>query len=203
MIIAATKTFPATDARIAAECGIVNIGENYLQEARDKIRQCAEMPKPPPIVWHYLGRVQSNKAAAVAKLFDYVHSIDNAAIANKLSIARAALGKPLTVFIQVNIDGEESKGGISPQAAADLATQITSMPHLTLKGLMCMPNPAGNAKDAFDKLRVLRDSINDKCKIAMDGLSMGMSGDYEQAIAAGATHLRLGTALFGNRPKKQ
>ena len=197
-VVGAAKTFPAADTRTAAECGIVNIGENYLQEARDKMTQCEGLP----IVWHYLGRLQSNKAAAVAKLFDYIHSVDDAAVAKKLSAARAPLGKPLSVFVQVNIDGEASKGGVSPKAAAVLAGEITAMPHLVVEGLMCMPNPAGDAGNAFLALRRLRDSINDECKMQMGGLSMGMSGDYEKAIAEGATHLRLGTALFGARPPK-
>lgn len=198
-IVAAAKTFPAADIRHLAACGIVDIGENYLQESRGKMQECADAP---PLVWHYIGRLQSNKAATVARLFDYVHSVDSESVAAKLSAARAQVGKPLAVFLQVNIDGEDGKGGVSPQAAPSLAAAIALMPHLSLKGLMCMPNPAGNGRDAFAALRLLRDNINDERELRMDGLSMGMSGDYESAIAEGATHLRLGTALFGARPMK-
>ncbi|MGI9338224.1 MAG: YggS family pyridoxal phosphate-dependent enzyme [Gammaproteobacteria bacterium] len=197
-IVGAAKTFPAADVRHIAECGVRDIGENYVQEARGKMTECRGLP----VVWHYLGRLQSNKAAQVARLFDYVHSVDSAALAAKLSAARAPLGKPLAIFVQVNIDGEVGKGGASPKAAASLAKDIAAMPHLVVKGLMCMPNPAGSAGEAFAALRRLRDSINDMLKLQMDGLSMGMSGDYKQAIAEGATHLRLGTALFGARPTK-
>ena len=196
-IIAAAKTFCADDVRVCAECGIVDIGENYLQEAQDKMRQVASLP----LIWHYIGRLQSNKAAAVARLFDFVHSVDNADIAAKLSAARAEVGKPLAVFVQVNIDFERGKGGIAPKDAAALARDIAALPNLILVGLMCMPNPAGDAGLAFGALRRLRDSINASEKLQMRGLSMGMSGDYQQAITEGATHLRLGTAIFGARPK--
>ena len=196
-IIAAAKTFCADDVRVCAECGIVDIGENYLQEAQDKMRQVASLP----LIWHYIGRLQSNKAAAVARLFDFVHSVDNADIAAKLSAARAEVGKPLAVFVQVNIDFERGKGGIAPKDAAALARDIAALPNLILAGLMCMPNPAGDAGLAFGTLRRLRDSINASEKLQMRGLSMGMSGDYQQAITEGATHLRLGTAIFGARPK--
>ena len=195
-VVAAAKTFPAADVLAAAAGGVADIGENYLQEAEAKMRECAAAA----VRWHFIGRLQSRKAAAVARAFDSVHSVDSAALAAKLSAARAGAGSPLEVFMQINIDNEHGKGGMPAAQAAAAAREIAAMPNLKLTGLMCIPNPAGDARAAFRALRELRDDINRREEgIELTSLSMGMSGDYKEAIAEGATHLRLGTAVFGAR----
>ncbi len=200
-VVAAAKTFPAADIRSAAAAGIRDIGENYLQEAQTKMRATADLP----LRWHFIGRLQSNKAAAVARVFDFVHSVADSAIARRLSAARGAANaeSPLQVFLQVNPDGETGKGGIPPAEAAAAAAEIATLPHLTLAGLMCIPDPGKNPRAAFRAMRRLRGEINESRGLQLRELSMGMSADFAEALAEGATFLRIGSAIFGARPAQQ
>ena len=200
-LIAVAKTFPAEAVRAAHAAGISDIGENYLQEAEEKIRTCADLP----LVWHFIGRLQKNKLNRIARRFDWVHSVDSLAHAEHLSHARGqGGGAPLNVFLQLNISGEESKGGVQPKGAADIAAQIAALPHLHLRGLMVLPAQADEAAQlkTFTRVAALQKEINAKADFALDSLSMGMSADYPQALRAGATHIRIGSALFGLREKK-
>ena len=200
-LIAVAKTFPAVAVRAAAAAGVTDIGENYLQEAEEKISICADLP----LTWHFIGKLQKNKAKRVAALFDWVHSVDDVALARRLSEARAG-GKPLNIFMQVNLSAEESKNGVPVEQAQALAEQLAALPNLALRGLMIMP---AVEHDSERQYAVFCRAINLQKKIAADTgiafncISMGMSGDYLQALRAGATHLRLGSVVFGARRQKE
>lgn len=198
-LIAVGKTYPATCIRDLYECGQRNFGENYVQEFVEKYD---ELEQPcPEIIWHFIGPVQSNKSRWVAERAGWVHTVDRLKIAERLSIQRPEPMPPLNVCLQVNVSGEASKSGVFPAAVVELACAVRELPRLTLRGLMAIPAPTQDNEELarqFALLCQLRDDLN-RQGFALDTLSMGMSADLELAIAAGATQVRVGTALFGVR----
>ena len=187
----------------AVRAGLADVAENYVQEAvgrRDVL--CALLPAGPPPRWHFIGRLQRNKARAVAEHFDVVHTLDREALGAALERGAAAAGRRLEVLVQVNTSGEAQKGGVAPEQAAALLEAARAWHHLRVRGLMTIPAPADDperSRPAFAALRALRDALRpDHPDLAE--LSMGMSGDFEVAIEEGATIIRVGTALFGPRP---
>ena len=193
-LLAVSKTQPAAAIREAAEAGMRDFGENYLQEALDKQAELSELP----LTWHFIGPIQSNKTKSIDEHFDWVHSVDLLKIAQRLSDQRPAELPPLNICLQVNVSGEASKSGCAPDELPQLAQAVAAMPRLRLRGLMCIPAPSEAPADqraAFARLRALRDEL----PLTLDTLSMGMSQDLEAAIAEGATWVRIGTALFGAR----
>jgi pyridoxal phosphate enzyme (YggS family) len=201
MLLAVSKTWPAEAVREAAACGQVAFGENYVQEGVDK---CVEL-QALKLEWHFIGPLQSNKTRVVATHFDWVHSIDRAKLAQRLSAQRDEALAPLNVCIQVNVSGEASKSGVAPDAVMRLAAEVASLPGLRLRGLMCLPEPDGGEvllRQRFAMLRSLRDTLN-AAGYALDTLSMGMSHDVETAIEDGSTMVRVGTAIFGARQRVQ
>lgn len=193
-LLAVSKTFPAAALRAAAACGQRHFGENYVQEARAKQEELAELD----LVWHFIGPIQGNKTREIAEHFDWVHGIEREKIARRLSEQRPAGLPPLNVCIQVNVSGEASKSGVAPDEVAALAGLVSGLPGLKLRGLMAIPEPGGDPRPRFRLLRELRDGLNAQ-GLALDTLSMGMSGDFEIAIAEGATIVRVGSAIFGKR----
>lgn len=196
-LLAVSKTFPPAAVREAAQAGLRDFGENYAQEGVEKIRELASLG----LTWHYIGPIQSNKTRAIAEHFDWVHSIDRAKIAARLAEARGPGQSELQVCIQVNVSGEASKSGVAPEEAAQLAKQVAGFARLKLRGLMTVPEPTTDTalqRRRFAQLRELRERLN-RDGLAMDTLSMGMSADLEAAIAEGATMVRVGTAIFGER----
>lgn len=201
-LLAVSKTWPAEAVRAVAALGQRAFGENYVQEAADKIAALADLRTGSEgLVWHFIGPLQSNKTRPVAEHFDWVHSIDRLKIAQRLSEQRPDHLPPLQVCLQVNVSGEESKSGCAPEEVMALATAIATLPRLTLRGLMAIPEPTEDAAllhRRFALLRQLKESLDDK-GLMLDTLSMGMSHDLETAIAEGATLVRVGTAIFGER----
>ena len=199
-LLAVSKTFPAHSVAQLAALGQTAFGENYVQEALDKI--AALRPDWPALQWHFIGPLQSNKTRDVAAQFDWVHSIDRLKLAQRLSAQRPPGMPPLQVCIQVNLDFEATKRGVAPQEAGTLAAAVAALPKLRLRGLMCIPEPrVGLAaqREPFARLRQLRDAIAAEHGLTLDTLSMGMSADLEAAILEGATLVRVGSALFGPR----
>ncbi|WP_459949715.1 YggS family pyridoxal phosphate-dependent enzyme [Denitratisoma sp. agr-D3] len=197
-LLAVAKTFPAEAVRAAAASGQRAFGENYVQEAVDKIAALNDLPG---LEWHFIGPLQSNKTRPVAEHFHWVHSIDRLKVAQRLSEQRPAALPPLQVCIQVNVSGEASKSGCPPEEAEALALAVAALPRLNLRGLMAIPeasDEAGLLHRRFALLRELKDRLNAR-GLALDTLSMGMSHDLETAIAEGATMVRIGTAIFGAR----
>ena len=196
-LIAVSKGHCAERIRQAAGLGVRDLGESYLQEALNKRTALAALP----LSWHFIGRLQANKTRAVAEQFDWVHGVERLHIAERLSAQRPAVLAPLQVCIQVNVAGETRKGGAEPSALPALAEAIGRLPRLRLRGLMCiLPaglEPARNLA-LFSTVRTLLQQLDDGAG-RLDTLSMGMSGDFAEAIAAGATQVRIGTALFGPR----
>lgn len=193
-LVAVSKTFPADAIRAAAACGQRHFGENYVQEARAKQEQLTDLD----LVWHFIGPIQSNKTREIARHFDWVHGIEREKIARRLSEQRPAGMPPLNACIQVNVSGEASKSGVSPDEACELAGQLSRLPGLKLRGLMAIPEPGGDPRPRFRLLRELMSGLN-AIGLELDTLSMGMSGDFELAIAEGATLVRVGSAIFGKR----
>lgn len=196
-LLAVSKTFPPERIREAAQAGQFAFGENYLQESLGKIAALADLG----LEWHFIGPLQSNKTRPVAEHFSWVHGIERLKIAERLSAARGAARPPLQVCIQVNVSGEASKSGVSPGETAALAHAVAGLPNLRLRGLMAIPEPTDDmplARQRFAMLRELREVLN-KAEMALDTLSMGMSHDLEAAILEGATIVRVGTAIFGER----
>jgi hypothetical protein len=196
-LLAVSKTWPAASVREAAAAGQRAFGENYVQEAVDKIAELPDLR----LEWHFIGPLQSNKTRLVAEHFDWVHSIDRLKLAERLSAQRDPARAPLELCLQVNVSGEANKGGVAPDAAPALAAAVAALPRVRLRGLMCIPEPDGGEallRERFAMLRGLRDRIN-ASGLALDTLSMGMSHDLELAIAEGATMVRVGTAIFGAR----
>jgi pyridoxal phosphate enzyme (YggS family) len=196
-LVAVSKGKTAGIMRTAATAGVTDFGENYLQEALGKIDQLADLG----LQWHFVGGIQSNKTRVIAERFDWVHSIDRLAVARRLSEQRPFHAPPLNVCIQVAVVPEPSKGGLEPGNLRELAARTAELPRVRLRGLMCMPPllPDVAAQRAvFSQLRVLLDGLI-ASGLPLDTLSMGMSADFESAIAEGATHVRIGTALFGAR----
>jgi pyridoxal phosphate enzyme (YggS family) len=193
-LLAVSKTKPAKALREAYAAGLRDFGENYLQEALGKQLELADLP----LIWHFIGPIQSNKTRAIAEHFAWVHSVDRLKIAQRLSEQRPADLPPLNICIQVNVSGEASKSGCTPADLPALANAISELPRLTLRGLMAIPEPTDDRAEqdaAFAAVQSLQASLN----LPLDTLSMGMSHDLESAIAQGATWVRIGTALFGAR----
>ena len=198
-LVAVSKTKPAESVRAAATAGVTDFGENYVQEALSKMDALVDLA----LRWHFIGALQSNKTRRVAERFDWVHSVDRLSVARRLSDQRPFHAAPLNLCIQVTLIAEPTKGGVDPAALPTLAAQIAGLPRVRLRGLMCVPPPqtdAAAARAVFARLRRLADDLNAK-GLGLDTLSMGMSGDFESAIAEGATHVRVGTALFGERER--
>lgn len=196
-IVAVSKTHPASAVREAAAAGATDFGENYAQELAAKRGECGD------VRWHYIGRLQRNKAKLVAGQVALVHAVDSVELAQELG-KRAAQVQP--ILLAVNAAGEETKGGVTAESAGDLAKAITNVTNVRLDGLMTMPPPVDDpeaSRPFFEALRALRDRLQDELGVALPVLSMGMSGDFEVAIACGATHVRVGTAIFGSRPAVQ
>jgi len=197
VLIGVSKSKPAESVRQAATAGVTDFGENYLQEAVPKLDELADLP----LTWHFIGGLQSNKTRAVAERFHWVHSIDRLSVARRLSEQRPFHAAPLNLCIQVAVVPEPTKGGVDPGSLSELAARAADLPRVTLRGLMCVPPPQPTAADeraVFAQLRALKERLNAEGH-HLDTLSMGMSGDFESAIAEGATHVRIGTALFGSR----
>jgi len=197
MLVAVSKGHQAELISAAARLGITDFGENYLQEALPKIAAVREAG----LVWHFLGRLQANKTRPVAEHFDWVHGLDRLRIAERLSQQRSHLASPLNVCLQVNIAQDDKKAGVAPADVAPLAAAVASLPHLRLRGLMCMlpeglDTPA--RRGAYAQLRQLLVTLRTSHP-ELDTLSMGMSGDFSDAILEGATIVRVGTAIFGPR----
>ena len=198
-LLAVSKTWPAAAVREAAAAGQRAFGENYVQEGVDKVEALHDLG----LEWHFIGPLQSNKTRPVANAFDWVHCIDRIKIAERLSMQRDVHLPALNVCIQVNVSGEDSKSGVAPDEVAALAQAVAALPRLRLRGLMCIPEPTEDLellRSRFAVLRRLRDELA-AAGLALDTLSMGMSHDIEPAIAEGATIVRVGTAIFGERIK--
>ena len=196
-LLAVSKTFGADAVLQAYAAGQTAFGENYIQEAVQKILALRHVP----LQWHCIGPIQSNKSRLVAENFDWVHTIDRLKIAQRLSEQRPALLPPLNVCIQVNIDGGANKAGVAPQDALALAQAVAQLPHVRLRGLMSIPEPTLDFAAAFavhQQAKNLFDALNN-AGLALDTLSMGMTSDLEAAISAGSTMVRVGTAIFGAR----
>jgi PLP dependent protein len=200
-LLAVSKTFGAPHVAAAWEAGQRAFGENFVQEALDKMRALVHLD----IEWHFIGPVQSNKTRPIAEHFAWVHSIERGKIAQRLNDARPPHLPPLNVLIQVNVSGEASKSGVAPGAERALAAAIRALPRLKLRGLMAIPEPTPDTalqRARFALLRNLQTSLQAD-DAAVDTLSMGMSDDLEAAIAEGATIVRVGTAIFGPRKASQ
>lgn len=196
-LLAVSKTKPASDIEAAFSAGLRHFGENYLQEAIEKIQALQHLS----LTWHFIGRIQSNKTRQIAENFSWVHTLDNLKHARRISEQRPADLPAMNVCIQVNISEEASKGGILAEQVADLAFEIGKLPKLKLRGLMTIPavnEQTELQRQAFAKLAGLLTQLNDQ-GLALDTLSMGMSGDLAIAIEEGATIVRIGTAIFGPR----
>lgn len=193
-LLAVSKTKPASAIREIHAAGVRDVGENYLQEALTKQGELRDLP----LIWHFIGPIQSNKTKAIAEHFDWVHSVDRLKIAQRLSEQRPAGLPPLNICLQVNVSGEDSKSGCAPADLPALANAVAALPNLRLRGLMAIPEPTEDRAEqeaAFASLRQLQERLG----LGLDTLSMGMSHDLEAAIAQGATWVRIGTALFGAR----
>lgn len=198
-LLAVSKTFPAADVREAFQAGQRRFGENYVQEAIDKMAALADLRAQ--IEWHLIGPLQSNKTRLVAEHFDWVHSIDRLKIAQRLSEQRPANLPPLQVCVQVNTSGEASKSGVEPGEALALAQAVARLPHLQLRGVMALPAPSTDASAQHQSLKSIRkvfDELRDH-GLTLDTLSMGMSADLEMAVEQGSTMVRIGSAIFGQR----
>lgn len=197
LLLAVSKTRPEQDIRSAHKCGLREFGESYLQEALDKIEALQDLD----LVWHFIGPIQSNKTRAIASSFHWVHSVDRAKIARRLSEQRPPGLPPLQVCLQVNISAEQSKSGVAPEQLPQLAQEVAQLPRLQLRGLMAIPAATQDSlqqRRAFAQLRREFEQLQLQLP-GLDTLSMGMSGDMESAIAEGATILRIGSAMFGPR----
>ncbi len=196
-LLAVSKTFPAEAVREAYDAGQRRFGENYVQEGMNKIAALRGLH----IEWHFIGPIQSNKTRPIAEHYAWVHGIERLKIAERLSAQRPAGLPPLQVCIEVNISGESSKSGVPPDEVAALAQNVAALPNLKLRGLMAIPAPSNDAAEqraAFARLRSIFERLNEN-GLQLDTLSMGMSHDFPAAIAEGATLVRIGTAIFGNR----
>ena len=197
-LVAASKSQSVDAIRVAVASGITDFGENYLSDALPKIEALRELP----LHWHFIGAIQSNKTRDIARHFQWVQTLDRAKIAQRLSDQRPEESDDLDVLIQINIDGEPQKSGIAPDALAEFAAQLMKLPRIRLRGLMSIPRPSVDPEIqrlAFRRMRELFDRDKPVGATHWDTLSMGMTQDFEAAIAEGATMIRIGTALFGPR----
>ena len=200
-LLAVSKTFPAQAVLDAMATGQLAFGENYLQEALDKIASVAQAQPDAAVEWHFIGPIQSNKTRPIAASFAWVHTVDRLKIAQRLSEQRPPELDPLNICLQVNISGEASKSGASPEELPALAREVARLPNLRLRGLMAIPEPTTDVaqqRAAFARVRALFDALRAD-GMELDTLSMGMSGDLAPAIAEGATIVRVGSAIFGKR----
>jgi len=199
-LVAVSKTVPVDRVKAAIEAGVTVLGENYIQEAREKFNRLATYP----VSWHFIGHLQSNKAKYAVRLFDLIHSVDSLKLARELNKQAQKNAKTQNVLIQINISKESSKSGANTETVLDLINQVRHLESLSVKGFMTMPpffNDPEKARPYFSALRNLRDRIRQAAapEITLDELSMGMTGDFEVAIEEGATLVRIGTAIFGER----
>ena len=196
-LVAVSKTQPADAVRALAQRGQTAFGENYLKEALAKQQALADLP----LQWHFIGPIQSNKTRDIAEHFDWVHSVDRLKIAQRLSDQRRPAQPPLSVCLQVNVSGEDSKSGCTLSELPALAAAVHALPQLKLRGLMAIPAPVASTDDPARPFILLRQAFDALLAdgFPLDTLSMGMSDDFELAIAHGATHIRVGSALFGPR----
>ena len=197
-IIAASKTQSADAVRRVHAAGIDHFGENYLTDALEKMSATTDLP----VTWHFIGRIQSNKTRRIAQTFDWVHTVDRQKIAARLDDGARETGKALNVCIQVNVDADADKGGVAPKALGDLLRAVRPLTHLQVRGLMTIGAVSADPEQTFTRLADLFHTHAPPEGGCWDTLSMGMSGDLEAAIAAGATQVRIGTALFGPRPAR-
>lgn len=201
LLLAVSKTFGPDAVIDAADAGQRAFGENYLQEALDKITAVRQQRPDLLLEWHFIGPIQSNKTRQIAEHFDWVHSVEREKIAQRLSDQRGAGLPPLNICLQVNISDEASKSGVAPGEVLALARAVAALPHLRLRGLMAIPEPAADFEQQrlpFRRLRELAETLQ-RAGLAIDTLSMGMSADMAAAVAEGATIVRVGTAIFGAR----
>lgn len=198
LLLGASKQQPAAAIRALAGLGLRDFGENYVQDALDKQAALQDLA----LTWHFIGRIQSNKTHEIAGHFDWVHGVDRVKIARRLSDQHEGPG-PLNICLQVNIDDEASKGGLRPDEALDVAASISELPNIRLRGLMAIPKPETDPTLQRAVFRRVREMYEQLCGegLALDTLSMGMTADLDAAIAEGATIVRIGTALFGPRPR--
>jgi len=199
-LVAVSKTIAADIVKEAIEAGVTILGENYVQEARDKFKALAQYP----VSWHFIGHLQSNKARYAVRLFDLIHSVDSLKLAHELDKQAGKLEKIQQILVQINISAEDTKSGISTDEAPRLIAEISRLKNLAVKGLMTMPPyfyQPQKVQPFFAALRELRDQISEQTlpNVSLDELSMGMTGDFEVAIKEGATLVRIGTAIFGER----
>ena len=199
MLLAVSKTKPVSMVKEALDCGQQHFGENYLQDATTKIRAVVD----PNVVWHFIGAIQSNKTRSIASSFDWVHTVSNQKVARRLNDQRPSTRAPLNVLLQVNIDDEETKTGLSVSAVKEIIEPLLSLKRIHLRGLMAIPKPSDQIevqRNAFKRLRTLQQSISQEFDLPrFDQLSMGMTADLEAAVAEGTTLVRIGTAIFGAR----
>ena len=196
-LIAVSKTRSTSEIRLAAKNQQFEFGESYVQEAIDKIESLSDLD----LTWHFIGPIQKNKTKAIAQHFNWVHSIDRAIVATRLHDQRPDNMTPINVCVQINIDKEDTKSGVLPNQLLDLAEHISRLTNLRLRGLMAIPAPTQDFNRQVETFKRVRDYYYKLRKhgLDVDTLSMGMSNDYEAAIAAGSTMVRIGTAIFGPR----
>jgi PLP dependent protein len=196
-LVAVSKTWPAQAVAAVAAAGVTDVGENYIQEAREKF----ELLREAPLTWHFIGHLQTNKAKYAVRMFDLIHTVDSLRLALEIDRCCRTLNRVQAVLIQVNVAGEATKSGAPPEKARELG----ALECIQVQGLMTMPpyfNEPERVRPFFAELRRLRDRIREQAlpNVRMHELSMGMTGDFEAAIAEGATLVRIGTAIFGERP---
>lgn len=195
LLLAVSKTKPASLIATTYQAGQRHFGENYLQEALSKQQALGAFD----ITWHFIGPIQSNKTKAIASHFDWVHSVDNLKIARRLSEQRPSYLAPLNICLQVNISDEASKSGIGLSELAELCEQVTTLPNIKLRGIMAIPAPSDNFEQQCQPYKTLYQAVKNLNKPELDTFSFGMSDDLNAAIAEGSTIVRIGTALFGSR----
>ena len=203
-LVAVSKTKPGEMLKQAVKAGAAILGENYIQEAREKIAELKNLQ----VEWHFIGHLQSNKAKYAVPLFSLIHSVDSFKLAREIDKQAAKTGKIQDILVQVNVSGEETKSGTTGQEAVDLVKEISVLKNIRVKGLMTMPpffDDPDRARPFFRQLKILAKTIQDQklANVSMDELSMGMTGDFEAAIEEGATLVRVGTAIFGARNYSQ
>ena len=199
-LLAVSKAQPAEAVRAAFAAGLTDFGESYLNEALEKLEALEDLP----LTWHFIGRLQANKTRPIAERFHWVHGVDRLHIAERFALQRPVHAPPLNICLQVNLAGESTKAGVTPAELPALAAAVAALARVRLRGLMCIPPPETDLQAQrawFAQLRQLRDGLN-AAGAALDTLSMGMSSDFPSAILEGSTLVRVGTALFGERPPR-